>query len=37
MIHLETVTPDNWRLELRVHDNQRRFVSDSTGDRKSVV
>lgn len=31
MIHLETITPDNWRLELQVHDNQRRFVSDRAG------
>ncbi len=31
MIHLETITPDNWRFELQVHDNQRRFVSDRAG------
>ncbi len=31
MIHLETVTPDNWRLELQVHNDQRSFVSDSAG------
>ena len=28
MIHLETVTPENWRLGLTVRDDQRRFVSD---------
>lgn len=31
MIHLETVTPENWRLGLRVREDQRRFVSDSAG------
>ena len=31
MIHLETVTPDNWRSGLRVRDDQRRFVADSAG------
>ena len=31
MIHLETITPDNWRLGLRVRDDQRNFVSDSAG------
>ena len=31
MIHLETVTPENWRLELTVKDDQRHFVSDSVG------
>lgn len=31
MIHLETVTPENWRLELSVRDDQRSFVSDSAG------
>ena len=31
MIHLEPVTPDNWRLGLRVREDQRRFVSDSAG------
>jgi diamine N-acetyltransferase len=31
MIHLETVTPENWRLGLSVRDDQRSFVSDSAG------
>ena len=31
MIHLKTVTPENWRLGLRVRDDQRRFVADSAG------
>ena len=31
MVHLETVTPDNWRLGLRVRDDQRSFVADSAG------
>ncbi len=31
MIHLETVTPENWRLDLHVRDDQRRFVSDRAG------
>ena len=31
MIHLETITPDNWRLGLKVRDDQRGFVSDSAG------
>ena len=31
MIHLESVTPDNWRLGLSVSKDQRRFVSDSSG------
>ena len=30
-IHLETITPDNWRLGLHVRDDQRSFVSDSAG------
>ena len=29
MIHLEDVTPDNWRLDLSVGEDQRQFVSDS--------
>lgn len=29
MIHLETITPDNWRLELSVWNNQKKYVSDS--------
>ena len=29
MIHLETINPDNWRLDLKVSDNQKEFVSDS--------
>ena len=28
MIHLETVTPDNWRNGLHVREDQRRFVAD---------
>ena len=31
MIRLETVTPENWRLGLRVREDQRRFVADSAG------
>ena len=31
MIHLEIVTPDNWRLGLSVREDQRKFVSDSSG------
>lgn len=31
MIHLEQVTPENWRLGLKVKDEQRGFVSDSAG------
>ena len=31
MIHLETITPDNWRLGLKVRDDQRAFVADSAG------
>ncbi len=31
MIHLETITPDNWRLGLQVRDDQRNYVSDNTG------
>ena len=31
MIRLEPITPDNWRLDLRVREDQREFVSDSTG------
>ena len=29
MIRLEPITPDNWRLDLRVREDQREFVSDS--------
>jgi diamine N-acetyltransferase len=29
MIHLETITPGNWRRGLSDRDEQRRFVSDS--------
>ena len=29
MIHLETITPDNWRLGLSVREDQRHYVSDS--------
>ncbi len=28
MLHLETVTPDNWRLDLKVREDQLAFVSD---------
>ncbi|MBR4471250.1 MAG: GNAT family N-acetyltransferase [Erysipelotrichaceae bacterium] len=28
MIHLETITPENWRLDLSVRDDQRAFVTD---------
>lgn len=31
MTRLEPITPDNWRLGLRVRDDQRSFVSDSAG------
>lgn len=31
MIHLEPVTPENWRCGLRVREDQRRFVADSAG------
>jgi diamine N-acetyltransferase len=31
MIHLETITPENWRLDLAVREDQRRFVSDRAG------
>ena len=31
MIHLEQITPENWRLGLKVKDEQRQFVSDSAG------
>ena len=31
MIHLESITPDNWRLGLKVREDQRNFVSDSAG------
>lgn len=31
MIHLEPITPDNWRLGLAVREDQRHFVSDSAG------
>ena len=31
MIHLGTVTPDNWRLGLQVREDQRHYVSDSAG------
>ena len=29
MIHLDSVTPDNWRPGLRVREDQRGYVSDS--------
>lgn len=28
MIHLKSVTPDNWRAGLKVAENQREYVSD---------
>ena len=31
MIHLETITPENWRLGLKIRDDQARFVADSNG------
>ena len=31
MIRLETIGPDNWRLELNVSDLQKSFVSDRAG------
>ncbi len=31
MIHLETVTPDNWRSGLRVREDQRGYVAESVG------
>ena len=30
MIHLEAVTPDNWRTDLHVREDQRNFVADRT-------
>lgn len=31
MIRLEKITPDNWRLGLRVSEAQKSFVADSAG------
>lgn len=31
MIHLVTITPDNWRLGLSVREDQYDYVSDSSG------
>ncbi len=31
MIHLETITLDNWRLGLSVSEEQQEFVSDNAG------
>ena len=31
MIRLEEINPDNWRLGLRVKEEQRNYVSDSAG------
>ena len=31
MIHLETITPDNWRLGLTVREEQCNYVSNSSG------
>ena len=31
MIHLEPVTPENWRCGLRVREEQRRFTANSAG------
>ena len=30
-IHLEDITPNNWRMGLKVEKSQRAYVSDSTG------
>lgn len=30
MIHLESITPDNWRSGLHVRDDQREYVADSS-------
>lgn len=29
MIHLEDITPDNWREDLKVAEEQKRYVSNS--------
>ena len=31
MIRLEEINPENWRLGLKVSEDQRRYVSDSAG------
>ncbi|MBE5905194.1 MAG: GNAT family N-acetyltransferase [Lachnospiraceae bacterium] len=31
MLHLEAVNPDNWRVDLSVREDQKKFVSDTTG------
>lgn len=31
MIHLEPVTPDNWRCGLRVREDQSHYVASSAG------
>ena len=31
MIHLEPVTPENWRCRLRVREDQHCFAADSAG------
>lgn len=31
MIHLEPVTPENWRYGLRVREDQHCFAADSAG------
>ena len=31
MIHLEPVTPENWRCGLRVREDQHCFAADSAG------
>ena len=31
MIHLETITPENWRLDLSVSEDQCEYVSTSSG------
>ena len=31
MIRLESITPDNWRLGLKVREDQKNYVSDSAG------
>lgn len=31
MLHIEAITPDNWREGLRVAESQKRYVSDGMG------
>lgn len=30
MLHLETITPDNWRISLEVNEHQKSYVSKSS-------